>query len=140
MAHGADLLGALGRCPQVAPAPLLDLGAARLLAPATHVWDAQEDDRLARAPALVLTRPELTWEESLGWLDAVAADFAAGTPGPVPAYASNTMRTLRMLYLLADRGVRPGPQGVGEAVPLTHRTALLARLAEVLSVVAPFLG
>ncbi|WP_329494929.1 DUF2785 domain-containing protein [Kitasatospora herbaricolor] len=145
VAHGADLLGALGRCPQVAPAPLLDLGAARLLAPATHVWDAQEDDRLARALALTLTRPELTGEQALGWLDAIAADFAAGEPGPVPAYASNTMRTLRMLYLLADRGVRarphgPGPRSTGDVVPLTHRTALLARLAEVLAQVTPALG
>jgi hypothetical protein len=49
---------------------------------------------------------ELSEADAVGWLDPIAAAFA-GKPGPVPAYASNSMRTLRFLYLLADRGVRP---------------------------------
>ena len=95
-------------------------GRARLLAPTDYVLRDQEDDRLGYAMALTCTRAELTEEESVGWLDPVAADFEAGGPGPVPPYASNTMRTLRMLYLLADRGVLP--PGGGDPMPLAHPT------------------
>ncbi|WP_371496979.1 DUF2785 domain-containing protein [Kitasatospora sp. NBC_00374] len=138
VAHGADLLGALGRCPRVDPAPLLSLGAARLLAPTDHVLDAMEDGRLAYALALTLTRPELTEQQSLGWLGPVEAAFAARRPGPVPAHLSNTVRTLRALYLPADRGVRPARDAA--PVPVTHRTALLRRLAEVVAPVVPYTG
>ena len=138
VAHGADLLGAFGRCPQVDPASMLRLAAARLLAPTDYVLRDQEDDRLGYALALTCTRGELTEAESVGWLNPVAADFEAGEPGPVPPHASNTMRTLRMLYLLADRGVRP-PTG-GDPLPLAHRDALKRRLAEVLALASPNAG
>jgi hypothetical protein len=138
VAHGADLLGALGRHPRVEPAPLLELAARRLLAPTDYLFAHQEDDRLGYAVALVLTRPELAEAQALAWLEPIEADFSAGAPGPVPAYASNTMRTLRMLYLLADRGVRAEP-GQPPA-RLTHREALLQRLAGVLAIVAPGQG
>jgi Protein of unknown function (DUF2785) len=139
VAHGADLLGAFGRCPQVDPASMLRLAAARLLARTDHVLRDQEDDRLAYAMALTATREELTEEQSVDWLDAIAADFEAGEPGPVPAHASNAMRTLRLLYLLADRGVRPS-WAEGDPMPFAHRDPVKRRLAEVLSLVAPFAG
>jgi hypothetical protein len=139
VAHGADLLGAFGRCRQADPAPLLDLAAARLLAPTGYVFAAQEDDRLAYAIALTLTRAELTQAQSVDWLDPVRADFETGQPGPVPAHVSNTMRTLRALYILADRGVRPR-WNQGEPMTLTHRDAVLRRLAGVLALVAPMAG
>ncbi|MFD8600345.1 DUF2785 domain-containing protein [Kitasatospora sp. NPDC059646] len=55
-AHGADLLAPFGPHPEVAPEPLTSLGAARLLAPTGHVFDAPGDDRLGHAPALPLAR------------------------------------------------------------------------------------
>ncbi|MFD0527053.1 DUF2785 domain-containing protein [Kitasatospora arboriphila] len=82
VAHGADLLGALGRSPHTEPADLLDLACARLLAPTEHLFDAMEDDRLGLAIALTLTRPELTRCQSVDWLAPVAADFAAAYPDP----------------------------------------------------------
>ena len=138
-AHGADLLGAFGRCPHVDPASMLDLAVARLLARTDCVFRDQEDDRLAYAMALTSTRAELTEAQSVGWLDQVAADFEAGEPGPVPPHASNTMRTLRLLYLLADRGVRPS-WAEGDPVPFAHPIPVKKRLAEVLSLTAPFAG
>ncbi|MEU6232967.1 DUF2785 domain-containing protein [Kitasatospora sp. NPDC047058] len=132
VAHGADLLAAFGRSPLVAdPASLLELAAARLLAPTGHVLDAMEDDRLGRAVAVVLTRPELTERQALAWLDPIAAT-GRRRPGVVPATVSNTLRTLRVVYLLADRGVRPVPGA--EPVTLRHAAALRGRLAEVLAV------
>lgn len=139
VAHGADLLGTFGRHPEVEPGRMLRLAAARLLAPTDYVFAAQEDDRLALAVALTLTRAELTEDESVAWLEPIAADFAAGKPGPVPAQASNTMRTLRMLYLLADRGVRPD-WSKGDPTDLRHREVVKRRLAEVLALTAPFAG
>jgi len=138
-AHGADLLGEFGRCEQVAPAAMLRLAAERLLAKTDYVLRDQEDDRLAHALALTLSRAELTAEESVAWLDAIEADFSAGEPGPVPAHATNTMRTLRPLYLLADRGVRTG-WNQEPALQLRHRDSVKERLAAVLGLVAPFAG
>lgn len=139
VAHGADLLGEFGLCDEVEPAAMLRLAAARLLAPTDHVLRDQEDDRLAHAVATTLTRAELTAEESVAWLDPVEADFEAGEPGPVPAHASNTMRTLRLLYLLADRGVRLDWSGTA-VLRLPHREAVKERLAAVLALVAPIAG
>lgn len=138
VAHGADLLAVLGLHQRVRPETVLDLAAQRLLAQTPYVWRDQEDDRLGYAIALTLTRPDLTATQAAGWLDAVDARFAAGEPGPVPPFASNTMRTLRVLYLLADRGVRPEPGA--QPVLLAHRQAVLDRLAATLAAVAWFTG
>lgn len=138
-AHGADLLAALGRRPQQDALPLLELAVARLLAGTGHVFDAQEDDRIARALAQVLCRPGLGVAESVGWLDAVSAAFRTGEPGPVPPWASNTMRTLRMLYLLADRGLRTHG-GDGRPSTVTQREAVLDALAATLAIVTPYLS
>ena len=85
-----------------------------------------------------LTRPELTERRSVDWLAPVTADFEAALPGPVPAYASNTMRTLRVLYLLADRGVRTATDTA--AVPLAHARAVREAVAGVLAVNCPYAG
>ncbi|OIJ64684.1 DUF2785 domain-containing protein [Streptomyces mangrovisoli] len=139
VAHGADLLAALARRPGQDPVPLAESAVARLLAPTDHVLDAQEDDRVAYALARVLSRPDLTEEQSVRWLEPVARAFATGEPGPVPAWASNTMRTLRMLYVVADRGLRT--RGTEEPLRhLTHRTAVLEALGETLAIVAPWSG
>ena len=85
----------------------------------------------------VLIYPDV--RQAVDWLGPVQADFAAGEPGPVPPYASNTMRTLRALYILADRGVRP-EWNQGRPMALAHRDAVLQRLAGVLALVAPMAG
>lgn len=140
VAHGADLLGTFGfRCSAVAPERMLAIGVQRLLAKTDYVLRDQEDDRLAYALALTLTREELTEHSATAWLSPVAADFASGEPGPVPAHATNTMRTLRLLYLLVDRGVRPD-WGRGDAVQVRHQVVVKQRLAEVLAAVGPFAG
>jgi hypothetical protein len=99
-----------------------------------------EDDRLAYALARVLTRPELTQAQSVGWLDRVDEMFASGRPGPVPAEASNTIRTLWLLHLCAVRGIRPTRRRDEPPVPLTHAGAVGERLAELLAVPSPYLG
>ncbi|SDY94265.1 Protein of unknown function [Micromonospora pattaloongensis] len=131
VAHGADLLAAFGRHPRVRPEAMLELAAARLLARTDYLYAEQEDDRLARAIALTLTRPELTEAAAVGWLDPIAADFRAMPRGTTPTYASNAMRTLRMLYLLADLGVPPSSGAA--PIPLPHAAAVKRRLAEVLA-------
>lgn len=137
VAHGADLLAVLARHPGQPPQPLAELATARLLAPTNHLFDAQEDDRLAYALAQILGHPALTEADSVRWLAPVAAAFRAGEPGPVPAWASNAMRTLRMLYVLADRGLSRRNTDEPPRSP-THREAVLAELARTLAIVAPY--
>ncbi|MEU3778546.1 DUF2785 domain-containing protein [Streptomyces sp. NPDC032472] len=131
VAHGADLLGRFGLRPEVAPTRMLALATARLLAPTPYVYGQREDDRLAIAIALVLTRPDLSEEEATGWLEPLACDLRGFGPGPLPAHVSNHLRTLRMLYLLADRGLRTAVADADPA-PLAHRGALMARIGTVL--------
>ncbi|MEU9856204.1 DUF2785 domain-containing protein [Streptomyces sp. NPDC047974] len=136
VAHGADLLGSFGLHPSVDPTTMLTLAADRLLAPTDQLFAQQEDDRLAQAIARTLTRPELSAADALDWLAPIEADFAAGRRLGVPttaAHTSNAMRTLRMLYLLADVGVRKSP--AGPATRLPHAEPLKHRLAEVLALV-----
>ncbi|MCX5198588.1 DUF2785 domain-containing protein [Streptomyces sp. NBC_00249] len=131
VAHGADLLGTFGLRPEVDPARMLRLAAARLTAPTGSVWDQLEDDRLARAVARVLTRPGIDEPNATGWLDRIATAFGSDRIAtPVPAQVSNCLRTLRLLYVLADRGVRLDP--ASPPTPLHHREALKSRLADTL--------
>lgn len=84
----------------------------------------------------MLTRPELTPATATGWLDQVRRYFEIGRPGPVPAPAANTMRTLRSLYLMTDRGFRPDPGQPGKHVP-PHRTEILDAIAGLLHIAFP---
>ncbi|MEU7021751.1 DUF2785 domain-containing protein [Streptomyces sp. NPDC046203] len=128
VAHGADLLASFGLHPEVTPTRMLDLAAARLTAPTDHVYDQFEDDRLARAIGRVLTRADLSADDSTGWLDAIADRFGSDRVStPVPAHISNCLRTLRQLYVLADRGVRATFDS--PAVPLRHGAAVKAAVA-----------
>ncbi|MFJ8080193.1 DUF2785 domain-containing protein [Streptomyces sp. NPDC096205] len=139
VAHGADLLAALARQPAQDPVRLANLAVDRLLAPTEHLFDAQEDDRLAYALAKILSHPDLDPEESTAWLGPVEKAFRTGEPGPVPPWASNTMRTLRMLYILTDRGLRT--RNTDEPLhTVTHRESVLDALAGTLAVVAPYSG
>ena len=129
VAHGADLLGELGLRTDVSARRMLDLSAARMLAETPVVWRDQEDDRLAYAVGRVLTRGDLSRLDATGWLDPIGEVLAGDRTGPVPAQVSNTLRTLRMLYLVVERGVRIGPDDVR---PVPERDAVLDRIAEVL--------
>ena len=65
-------------------------------------------------------------------------------PGPVPAFATNAMRTLRMLYLHCDRGylLPEATRGdtTAEVQYVAHPEALKRALADVLRVTWPYLG
>jgi hypothetical protein len=139
VAHGADVIGELGLSPRLdgdALAGLLDLACARLLAPTSQVFAHQEDDRVALAMVTVLTRQELSEAQATGWLGAVHRAFEDRRPGPVPAPTANTMRTLRSLYLMADRGFRPDPDHDGTCIP-PHRPQILAALGDALRLAFP---
>jgi hypothetical protein len=146
VAHGADTVRALGRSPRVDAEGLrglLDTVVDRLLADAGYLYAHGEDDRLAYALATVLTRAELAEADAVGWLARVEAAIRGGEPGPVPSWASNTLRTLNSLYLFADRGVRwydADRDGMGPVQPLPHAAAVKARVASVVAIPSPGLG
>lgn len=133
VAHGADFFGECGAAGVGDAADLLDALARRLVAPTSFVWRDQEEDRLACALALVLARDDVDAATATGWLEHVRTMFAAGSPGAVPAEASNTMRALRSLHVaLGEEVVHDG-----EALRVPHadlvRRELVRLLAEVTS-------
>jgi Protein of unknown function (DUF2785) len=138
VAHGADTLRAFGRSPRLGAAQLadlLDLAVDRLRDGGGYLFAQGEDDRIAYALGSVLTRVELSVADATAWLDRVQAAIEAGEPGPVPGWASNTLRTLGSLYVFADRGVRwydPDASALGSAVPMPHSGAVKERVADVL--------
>lgn len=136
VAHGADLLGSLGQRRDVAPRRMLDLAATRMLAPTDAVWRDHEDDRLAYAIGKVLTRPDLTEQDAWAWLNPVRDMLSADQPGPVPARVSNTLHTLRMVYLLVSRGIRLAP---AEVIPVPHQALVLGRVADALHPATPWM-
>ncbi|MFD5082056.1 DUF2785 domain-containing protein [Kitasatospora sp. NPDC058201] len=130
-AHGADLLGTFGRHPAVAPGPVLDLAAARLLARTDHLFGQREDERTATGVARTLTRPELTEKECVDWVERSAAALADHRRGPAPAWVSNCARTLRALLVLARTGVRAAGPGT-PLLPLAHGPAVTDALLRAL--------
>lgn len=136
VAHGADLLGSLGRRPDVAPDRMLNLAVARLLAPVDFVWHDQEHDRLAFAIVKTLTRTDLTEQHAGAWLEPVRALMSAGARGPVPANVSNVLHTLRMVHLLVGRGIRVSSD---ELVSVPHQALVLDRIADALHPATPWM-
>lgn len=135
VAHGADALDEFGVSPRLDRADLvalLELAAGRLTAPTGYLFAHQEDDRLAYALTRLLARPELTEADTVGWLDGIRRFLAAGTPGPVPPEASNTLRTLRCLYVMTDRGVH-----TDTVLRPPHRATILAALGDTLAIAFP---
>jgi hypothetical protein len=143
-AHGADLLRAFGRSRRLAGPhlrDLLELAAGRLLAEHDYLFAQGEDDRLGYALASILTREELPADAATWWLDRLRDAIERGEPGPIPAWASNTLRTLASLYVFADRGVSWQDAATGERtppVPLRHAPEIKDRIADVLR--APWRG
>jgi hypothetical protein len=147
VAHGADALALFGRSPRLGREDLrglLAIGRERMLAPTDYVFRDQEEDRLAYALALALSRPELDEDDSVAWLAPVTDTFAGGEPGPVPACATNSMRTLRMLYMHCDRGfLYPEATRGDTSAQVTHvghPEALKQALADVLRLTWPYLA
>lgn len=134
VAHGADFFGECGAAGVGDPVELLDALARRLVAPTTVVWRDQEDDRIACALALVLTRHDIGEATALGWLSHVRRLFETGAPGPVPAEASNTMRTLRSLHVALSEEVLHD----GHPVEVALAGAVRHDLAQLLSGVTPW--
>jgi len=143
-AHGSDTVRAFARSPLMTAddlAGLLTLATERLMAPAPYLFADQEEERLAYALASVLCRAELT--DATGWLEPVRAALEAGTPGPVPAWASNTTRTLAALYVAVHRGVRwydPATQEPSEITTPDRAPEILAAVAGCLRVAEHYLG
>jgi Protein of unknown function (DUF2785) len=138
VAHGADTLRAFARSPRLALPDLcglLELAVDRLLADDGYLFAHGEDDRVAYALATVLTRPELSAVHATRWLRRVRAAIENGTPGPVPPWTANTLRTLAAMYVFADRGVRwyePQTGALGAAVALPYREQVKEAIAETL--------
>ncbi|WP_350279386.1 DUF2785 domain-containing protein [Kribbella sp. HUAS MG21] len=136
VAHGADLLGALGLHPAVEPVQMLRLGIGRLLTPTSYVLRDMEDDRLGYALAATLTRADLTEADAVEWLDPALRALANPPVEGITPEVTNTVRTLRALYVLADYGLRVGP--AKHLTPIPHREPLKARLLDVFRVVTPY--
>jgi hypothetical protein len=134
MAHGADLLGTLGRVLAVEPVEMLRLGIGRILTPTDYVLRDLEDDRLGHALASTLTRADLVETDATTWLDPAARALGNPPPDGVRPEVTNTMRTLRAVYVLVDQGVR-----IGDTVrQVPHRDKVRAKLAEVLRTATPY--
>lgn len=136
VAHGADLLGTLGQHPAVEPVQMLRLGIGRLLTPTPYVLRDMEDDRLGYALAATLTREDLTDTDAVDWLDPALRALATPPTEGITPEVTNTMRTLRVLYVFAEHGLR-----VGDAKKLTripHREQLKTRLTDVFRIVTPY--
>jgi hypothetical protein len=134
VAHGADFYGACGAAAVGDAGDLLAAVSARLVEPTDTVWRDQEDDRVAHAVALVLTRDDVDAATAVGWLDPVRSLFAAGEPGPVPAHVTNAMRTLRSLEVALGNEVLEA----GEPVRVPHAATVRAAVSGVLALVTPW--
>lgn len=136
VAHGADLLGEFGLRNEVEPCRMLELAGQRMSAETDLVWRDKEDARLAYAIGKVLTRSDLTREDAKVWLAPLAQMLSEPVAGAIPAQATNTLNTLRTLYVLLSRGVRRTPTEVVAASRTEH---LLEPLAEVLHPATPWM-
>ena len=137
VAHGSDLLAVLALVPAVEPVEMLRLGIGRLLTPTDYALRDLEDDRLGSALATTLTRTDLTEADATGWLDpAIRAMAAVAGPDGIRPDVSNTLRTLRVVYLLTDHGIRAGADNAVLQVP--HRELVKAKLVEVFRAATPY--
>ncbi|WP_446664907.1 DUF2785 domain-containing protein [Flexivirga sp. B27] len=135
VAHGADAVGTLGAVGLAPTGRLLAIIGERLTAPTDFVWRDQEDDRVAAAVVAILLGDGSAGLQPL--LAPIAAMFATGQPGPVPPAASNSMHTLRSLYVaLGNTVVHPE---TGEPVAISHAAELQRHIAATLQPTTPWL-
>ncbi|MET9269615.1 DUF2785 domain-containing protein [Kribbella sp. NPDC003557] len=136
VAHGADLLGTLGRHEAVEPVQMLRLGIGRLLTPTPYVLRDMEDDRLGYALAATLTRSDLGDSDATDWLDPAIRALSNPPAEGITPEVTNTIRTLRVVYVLVDHGLRAGDAKKLTQVP--HRDQVKTKLADVLRIVTPY--
>jgi len=136
VAHGADLLGTLGLHSAVEPVQMLRLGIGRLLTPTPYVLRDMEDDRLGYALAATLTRADLTETDAIEWLDPAIRALSNPPAEGITPEVTNTIRTLRALYLLTDHGIRL--PGTTTLTGIPHRDQVKSRLTEVVRIVTPY--
>jgi hypothetical protein len=136
VAHGSDLLAALARVPAVEPVEMLRLGIGRILTPTDYVLGDLEDDRLGFALAVALARPDLGAGDATGWLDPAVRGVVVNGRDGIRAEVSNTLRTLRAVYLLVDHGVRLDAENPPVQIP--HRDLVKDKLVEVFTVATPY--
>ncbi|GAA2820968.1 DUF2785 domain-containing protein [Kribbella solani] len=134
VAHGADLLGTLGLHSAVEPVQMLRLGIGRLLTPTAYVLADLEDDRLGYALAATLTRTDLNDEDVTGWLDPALRALSNPPVEGIRPEVTNTIRTLRALYVLADHGVRVRDR----ITVIPRRDQVKTKLVDVLRTVTPY--
>lgn len=134
VAHGSDLLAALAQVPAIEPIEMLRLGIGRLLTPTDHVLRDLEDDRLGFALAAALTRTDLTLADATGWLDPAIRSVTAQPGEGIRPELTNTLRTLRVLYVLVDHGVRLNQT----VTQIPHRDPVKAKLVEVFHAATPY--
>lgn len=137
VAHGADLLGTLGLHSAVEPVQMLRLGIGRLLTPTEYVFRDMEDDRLGYALAATLTRADLNDADATSWLDPAIRAFAVPPAEGITPVVTNTIRTLRALYLLVDHGIRV-PTSAAALTRVPQRDAVKAKITEVIRTVTPY--
>jgi len=134
VAHGADFFGECGAAGFGDAHELLEALARRLVVPTRMVWRDQEDDRVACALALVLTRDDVDEVTALSWLAHVRSLFETGAHGPVPAEVSNTMRTLRSLHVALGEQVLHD----GRPVVVPHADVVRHAVRDLLSGITPW--
>ncbi len=144
IAHGADTLRALAMSPRLGAddlASVAQVWADRLLRPTSYRFSQAEDARMAYAMVTLLCRPGIA--NPVGWLEPLHAAIDAGTPGPTPVWAANTIETLTSLYVYVQRGitrfdpVTQEPTSIG--VPDAH-AEIGERIAGILRLPSYWLG
>jgi hypothetical protein len=129
VAHGADLVGALGALPGLTgteAGALITVVGRRITAETGYRYAQMEEDRLARAVGRILARADLTAADATDWLALVDQLFAEGGPGPLPVPVANTLATLRAVYIVADRGGTIRGTAVADAIAGRLHTAFPA--------------
>jgi len=144
IAHGADTVRALAMSARLGAddlAGLARLWADRLLRPTSYRFSQAEDARMAYAMATLLCRPDLG--DPVGWLEPLHAAIDAGTPGPTPTWAANTIETLTSLYVYVQRGITrydPVTQEPTSVVAPDAHAEICDRIASILRLPSYWLG
>ncbi|HEY5266860.1 MAG TPA: DUF2785 domain-containing protein [Acidimicrobiales bacterium] len=139
VAHGAGAIGAFAGAPELQEddlVALLALVVDRLLTPTSFVFREQEDERLGRAAAIILCRSEMSNFAATVWLESVTNALSDGEPGPTPPWVSNTLRTLRVIYIIVDRGFQKSDTLESHQAP--HREDITTAIAFVLRLASPY--
>ncbi|MPZ63373.1 MAG: DUF2785 domain-containing protein [Propionibacteriales bacterium] len=147
VAHGADVLGQLGRSSHFGDAELtvlLDVVGDRVLLPTDYRFHHGEDDRLAYAVMAILHRNLLPSSVLEPWVSRFGESLQA--PRQVTewpnATAFNAQTFLRALHLQLGAGVRGQPTAADEALfanPPEHRADLILAIVDALRAASPWL-